>query len=149
MRFQETRIDGRTERRYLVAGRRLALGALELKGHAFHRDGHPRGHIVLRGSSRYGHLQLDEACAGRERRDAAAVLSRDDASTALTACGSGEDAIDAAVVERRRLAGRGRAPDGKKMDDALIEDLMPPPSWKAEGHVASPKHEWFWVVAKL
>ena len=32
---------------------------------------------------------------------------------------------------------------------ALIEDLMPPPSWKAEGHVASPKHEWFWVVAKL
>ena len=101
------------------------------------------------GSSSNGHLQFDEACAGRERRDAAAVLSRDDASTALTACGSGEDAIDAAVVERRRLAGRGRAPDGKKMDDALIEDLMPPPSWKAEGHVASPKHEWFWVVAKL
>ena len=40
-------------------------------------------------------------------------------------------------------------PSGWKMDDALIEDLMPPPSWKAEGHVASPKHEWFWVVAKL
>ena len=40
-------------------------------------------------------------------------------------------------------------PDGRKMLDALIEDLMPPPSWKAEGHVASPKHEWFWVVAKL
>ena len=34
-------------------------------------------------------------------------------------------------------------PDGRKMLDALIEDLMPPPSWKAEGHVASPKHEWF------
>ena len=55
----------------------------------------------------------------------------------------------AAVVERRRLAGRGRAPSGVKMLLALIEDLMPPPSWKAEGHVASPKHEWFWVVAKL
>ena len=38
-------------------------------------------------------------------------------------------------------------PDGRKIEDALIEDLMPPPSWKAEGHVASPKHEWFWVVA--
>ena len=103
----------------------------------------------MRGRSSNGHLQFDEACAGRERRDAAAVLSRDDASTALTACGSGEDAIDAAVVERRRLAGRGRAPSGVKMLLALIEDLMPPPSWKAEGHVASPKHEWFWVVAKL
>ena len=31
---------------------------------------------------------------------------------------------------------------------ALIEDLMPPPSWKAEGHVASPKHDWLCVVAK-
>ena len=39
-------------------------------------------------------------------------------------------------------------PDGRKMLDALIVDLMPPPSWKAEGHVASPKHEWLWVVAK-
>ena len=76
------------------------------------------------------------------------MLSRDDASDASTTCGSGEDAIDAAVVERRRLAGRGRAPSGVKMLLALIEDLMPPPSWKAEGHVASPKHEWFWVVAK-
>jgi hypothetical protein len=103
----------------------------------------------LGGSSSNGHLQFDEACAGRERRVAAAVLSRDDASTALTACGSGEDAIDAAVIERRRLEGRGRSPFGKKMLLALIEDLMPPPSWKAEGHVASPKHEWFWVVAKL
>lgn len=104
----------------------------------------------MRGSSRYGHLQLDEACAGRERRDAAAVLSsrRDDASTASTACGSGEDAIDAAVVERRRLEGRGRLPEGKKMDEAFIVDLMPPPSWKAEGHVASPKHDWLCVVAK-
>ena len=74
------------------------------------------------------------------------MLSRDDASTA---CGSGEDAIDAAVVERTRLAGRGRLPEGKKMDEAFIVDLMPPPSWKAEGHVASPKHEWFWVVANL
>ena len=101
----------------------------------------------MRGSSRYGHLQLDEACAGRERRDAAAVLSsrRDDASTT---CGSSEDAIDADVVERRRLAGRGRLPEGKKMDEAFIVDLMPPPSWKAEGHVASPKHDWLCVVAK-
>ena len=39
-------------------------------------------------------------------------------------------------------------PDGRKMLDALIVDLMPPPSWKAEGHVVSPKHEWLWVVAK-
>ena len=39
------------------------------------------------------------------------------------------------------------SPEGRKIEDALIEDLMPPPSWKAEGHVASPKHEWFWVVA--
>ena len=102
----------------------------------------------MRGSSSNGHLQFDEACAGRERRDAAAVLSRDDASDASTTCGSGEDAIDAAVIERRRLAGRGRVPEGKKMDEAFIVDLMPPPSWKAEGHVASPKHDWLCVVAK-
>ena len=63
-----------------------------------------------------------------------ALVSRGDASTA---CGSGEAAIDAAVVDRRRLEGRGRSPFGKKMDEAFIVDLMPPPSWKAEGHVAS------------
>jgi hypothetical protein len=28
-------------------------------------------------------------------------------------------------------------PFGKKIDEAFIVDLMPPPSWKAEGHVAS------------
>ena len=68
------------------------------------------------------------------RRRSGALVSRDDASTA---CGSGEAAIDTAVVDRRRLEGRGRAPFGKKIDEALIVDLMPPPSWKAEGHVVS------------
>ena len=60
----------------------------------------------------------------------------------LEVTSSCEDVVVMAIFSSTR-------PDGRKILDALIEDLMPPPSWKAEGHVASPKHEWFWVVAKL
>ena len=68
-----------------------------------------RGHIVLRGGCRYGHLQLDEP-AGRSRATPSGARPRDDASTTWKQRGRHRRGCR----DRRRPQGRGRLPEGKE-----------------------------------